>query len=97
MSLFCLFLISIMLDANKLMAQYENVQRSCLGCVQIFLKYNNYKNHIINKKSDKSKILNLRMTARHCQLRLYRNASLSVMRLSRTNTNRTSIYLCVYL
>jgi hypothetical protein len=24
-----------------------------------FFKYNNYKNHIINNKSDKSKILNL--------------------------------------
>jgi hypothetical protein len=29
--------------------------------------YNNYKNHIINNKSDKSKILNLRMAVRHCQ------------------------------
>jgi hypothetical protein len=35
-----------------------------------FLKYNNYKNHIINNKSDKNKILNLRMAARHCQWRL---------------------------
>jgi hypothetical protein len=36
-----------------------------------FFKYNNYKNHIINNKSDKSKILNLRMTTRHCQWHLY--------------------------
>jgi hypothetical protein len=32
-----------------------------------FVVYNNYKNHIINNKNDKSKILNLRMTVRHCQ------------------------------
>jgi hypothetical protein len=42
-----------------------------------FFKYNNYKNYIINNKIDKSKILNLRMSARttsdvfteirHCQ------------------------------
>jgi hypothetical protein len=32
-----------------------------------FFKYNNYKNHIINNKSDKRKILNLRMVARHWQ------------------------------
>jgi hypothetical protein len=32
-----------------------------------FFIYNNYNNHIINNKSDKNKILNLRMTARHCQ------------------------------
>jgi hypothetical protein len=31
----------------------------------IFFKYNNYKNHIINNKNDKSKILNLRMAAHH--------------------------------
>jgi hypothetical protein len=33
---------------------------------QIFFKYNNYKNHIINNKNDKNKILNLRMAVRHC-------------------------------
>jgi hypothetical protein len=32
--------------------------------------YNNYKNHIINKKSDKNKILNLQMAAR-----LYKDAT----------------------
>jgi hypothetical protein len=36
---------------------------------QIFFKYNNYKNHIINNKSDKNKILYLRMAACHCQWR----------------------------
>jgi hypothetical protein len=29
-----------------------------------FFIYNNYNNHIINNKSDKSKILNLRITTR---------------------------------
>jgi hypothetical protein len=29
------------------------------------------KNHIMNNKSDKNKILNLRMAVRHCQWRLY--------------------------
>jgi hypothetical protein len=33
-----------------------------------FVIYNNYKNYIINNKSDKNQILNLRMTARHCRL-----------------------------
>jgi hypothetical protein len=42
-----------------------------------FVIYNNYKNHIINNKSDKSKILNLRMAAHHCQWR-GANAPLSV-------------------
>jgi hypothetical protein len=30
-----------------------------------FFIYNNYKNHIINNKSDINKILNLEMTVRH--------------------------------
>jgi hypothetical protein len=34
-----------------------------------FFIYNNYNNHIINNNSDKRKILNLRMTACHCQWR----------------------------
>jgi hypothetical protein len=34
-----------------------------------FLKYNNYKHHIINNKSDKNKILNLRMAVCYCQWR----------------------------
>jgi hypothetical protein len=46
-----------------------------------FLKYNNYKNHIINNKNDKSKILNLQMAARHCLWRLYWNAPLPVTSL----------------
>jgi hypothetical protein len=46
-----------------------------------FIIYNNYKNHIINNKNDKSKILNLRMAARHYQLRLCVNAPLAVTRL----------------
>jgi hypothetical protein len=61
-----------------------------------FFKYNNYKNHIINNKNDKRKNLNLRMTARHCQWRLYWNAPLPVTRLSSTNINRTNKYLRVY-
>jgi hypothetical protein len=40
-----------------------NVTKSNLD----FVIYNNYKNHIINNKSDKNKIVNLRMAARHCQ------------------------------
>jgi hypothetical protein len=43
-----------------------------------FYLYNNYNNHIINNKSDKSKILNLRMAARYCQWRLCVNAPLVV-------------------
>jgi hypothetical protein len=42
-------------------------QSTCIQTLQMFVIYNNYKNHIINNKSDKSKILNLRMVARHCQ------------------------------
>jgi hypothetical protein len=43
-----------------------------------FVIYNNYKNHIIYNKSDKSKNLNLRMAVRHCQWRLCVNVPLSV-------------------
>jgi hypothetical protein len=50
-----------------------------------FVIYNNYKNNIINNKSDKSKILNLRMAARHCQWRRA-NASLSVASLYKCAT-----------
>jgi hypothetical protein len=48
-----------------------------------FVIYNNYKNHIINNKSDNNKILNLRMAARHCQWCLCVNAPLSVAHLSK--------------
>jgi hypothetical protein len=47
-----------------------NLQRHA-GKNADFFKYNNYNNHIINNKSDKSKILNLRIAARHWQWRLY--------------------------
>jgi hypothetical protein len=51
-----------------------------------FFKYNNHKYHIINNKSDKSKILNLQMTARHCQWR-GANASLLVASLLKRVTD----------
>jgi hypothetical protein len=51
-----------------------------------FFIYNNYKNNIINNKSDKNKILNLRIAARHCQWCLYWNVSLSVTSLLKRAT-----------
>jgi hypothetical protein len=52
---------------------------------QIFFIYNNYNNHIINNKSDKRKILNLRMAARHWQWH-GANTSLSMMSLLKRAT-----------
>jgi hypothetical protein len=48
-------------------------------------KLSHYNNHIINNKSDKSKILNLRMTAHHCQWRRA-NALLPVTSLCKRAT-----------
>jgi hypothetical protein len=53
-------------------------RRMSFGISADFFIYNNYNNHIINNKSDKSKILNLQMIARHCQWRGV-SASLSVV------------------
>jgi hypothetical protein len=53
--------------------------------MQFFFIYNNYKNYIINNKSDKNKLLNLRMAARHCQWR-GANAPLSVASLCKRAT-----------
>jgi hypothetical protein len=61
---------------------------TCAAFVTIFsdfIIYNNCKNHIINNKSDKSKILNLRMAARHCQWR-GTNVPLSVASLCKRVT-----------
>jgi hypothetical protein len=56
-----------------------------LSLLTDFVIYNNYKNHIINNKSDKSKNFNLRMAARHCQWR-GANAPLSVASLLKRAT-----------
>jgi Tol biopolymer transport system component len=61
-----------------------------------FIIYNNYKNHIINNKSDKNKILNLRMAARtasgavqtrNCQWRGAVKTPLAVTRFSKDATD----------
>jgi hypothetical protein len=55
--------------ANKASAPYIDITISPYLALQIFLIYDNYNNHIINNKSDKNKILNLRISARHWQWR----------------------------
>jgi hypothetical protein len=52
---------------------------------QIYFKYNNYKNYIINNKSDKSKILNLRMAARQWRVCLLQ-----------ISTAQVFICVCIY-
>jgi hypothetical protein len=71
-------------ELNFIEQKEEKLSR-VINIIRRFFIYNNYKNHIINNKSDKNKILNLQMVARQCQWR-GANAPLSVASLCKRVT-----------
>jgi hypothetical protein len=67
-------------------AVYFNMWQTSKQQSPDFVIYNIYKSNIINNKSDKNKILNLWMAARHYQWRFCVNAPLSVTSLLKRAT-----------